>query len=45
MLSFSFQSDLIRYSDKGSTFKDNQSAFEHLRHLKSTRALGHSEGT
>ena len=45
MLSFSFQSHLIKHSDMGRTFKDSQRAFEHLRHSESTRALGHSEGT
>ena len=45
MLSFSFQSQLIRHSDMGRIFKDNQRAFKHLRHSESTRALGHSEST
>ena len=45
MLSFSFQSNLIRHSGTGRTFKDNQRALEHLRHLESTRTLGYSEGT
>ena len=45
MHSFSFYSHLIRYSDAGHTFKDNQRALKHLRHSESTRALGQSEGT
>ena len=46
MLSFSFQSHLIRHSDTDiRTFKHNQRALEHLRHSESTGALEHSEGT
>ena len=45
MLSFSFQSHLIRHSDTDiRTFKDNQGALEHSRHSESTGALGYSEG-
>ena len=46
MLSFFLKSHLIRHSGMRRAFKDTQRALEHLRHSKSTRALGeHSEGT
>ena len=45
MLSISSKSYLIRHSFTGRVFKDTQRAFGDLRHLNSTRALGHSKGT
>ena len=45
MVSILFQSHLIRHSGKRTAFKDTQRALEHLRHLVSSQALGHSEST
>ena len=45
MLSISSKSYLIRHSGTGPVFKDTQRAFGDLKHLKSTRALGHSKST
>ena len=45
MLSISFHSHLIRHSGKEHGFKETQRILKHLRHLESTRVLGHSGGT